>query len=1159
MVNFGDHLEHVRLEGWGSQYMDYGALKKIIKKIAAAKPATLTEAEQKELTRKTHTLGLIGGSPEPRTPSAEKREAPLMFVGGGKEDGGEEKSLQGDNGDGEGPIHVAGDAKLQAEAKQAYAALRDSFYALLNAELKRVCAFYNGETERTRRRQQQLVNKGGNEDSAAYNSGTEQLPPLSVNTGESKKMTFVTLSDEAAAADDDLDFVEKKLRDFACVNYVAFFKIMKKFDKKCSEGALVHFMSKVDSSVLYGPDVLSYIGIYSEKIDEYRREYEQLEMKGRLREIEGILRTAVKDVDVDTNLRDDETSVATGRSLLNRSMSETKTEAEGIAEHAEFRNFRKLIHCKMIDILNKNPGSEVGQGVDNNDKVELVGMAMEEATAQMRKVYPEGAACMDNMLLAIRKLFETERDGEVQPKQASAAHIFTELDHEPQILRNRSKFVDQNPLNLISRGLLPDKSDGDYTGGGDGNGDGGDDNGKGPHRLQETQQEMYKKMLITFLYYMFPIATWLPAYDWKKDLKHDVIAGVSIASYGIPQSLSYALLAGMPTYYGLYTLIVPAIIYGLLGKSRRLAVGPLSIPSLLVGTSVTRQFKEGSVVDEAEYIEYALVLTVLVGFFMLVASILRFGFVLRLISDPVLKGFTSGAAVIAISSMAKDLFGVKVEKSPDFGTIMENLWGERDAIKWAAVIVGVLTIVLLIGLKIKWKKLPGIAVVLSVGIFISWVASLEDYLDVVGDIPSEFQPPTIPDMGKAGDLVSDALVITLVGLLESLSMSKILALDEGDVSNFQTDHEMHALGLCNLVASIFSATPTFGGFSRSSLNKSAGAKSPLSLLISAVMAIIAIFALSGVFYFLPKAMLAGMVMVAMGKLVYVQEAVHMWRVHQRADLLVMIAAFGAVLALGVQWGVTIATLTSVMLVIYATAQARVIKLGRVPGTTDYVHDSLMRAVTVPHVSILRWTSPLFFANASILSDSVQGEVSKQLKRDPFYRGVVLSCSAIGRIDSVGLKALQDCVTFCHERGVPFIAAQVSRELNVQFAFVRDEDEGVQVETFVDIHSAVLFALAGAGVAKDRATEAALQRERSNAGDIPSDVYKSAMMRKSSRRASKDDDDDDEDDEMLDVVNIHAFRAFNRMRTTCNFQGEKISLPEIEAPVSRRVSPDDSVV
>ncbi|WP_119396420.1 SulP family inorganic anion transporter [Salinibius halmophilus] len=513
-----------------------------------------------------------------------------------------------------------------------------------------------------------------------------------------------------------------------------------------------------------------------------------------------------------------------------------------------------------------------------------------------------------------------------------------------------------------------------------------------------------------------PAAHWLPNYK-KQDLTGDVVAGITVAMMLIPQAMSYAMLAGLPPYIGLYASVLPLIAYAFFGTSRQLAVGPVAMVALLVSSGVGAIAEVGS----SQYIALAILLALMVGVIQLAMGVFRLGFLTNFLSHPVISGFTSAAALIIGFSQLKHIVGLPLPRTEN---IAETLWltlTQIADINWLAFAIGVGGIVLLLVLRRINPLIPGpmIAVVASTAAvyFFGW----QDQVSIVGNVPAGFPEFAMPSV-HADDIVSllpIAITISFVGFLESIAVAKKIAREKK--YEIDANQELVGLGIANIVGSFFKAMPVTGGFSRTAVNKNAGANTGLAAIITAVLIGIALLFFTPLFYYIPNAILGSIIMVAVFGLIDLHEVKHLWKV-KRDDLGLLIFTVAATLVLGVKTGIFAAVGASMVWFVIKTTRPHYAILGRLPGSDAYRNVKRHpEAQTTPGVLAMRFDAQFYYGNVSFLKETVkraETEYGEQLK------AVVIDASAINQLDSSADTALHEMYEDYCARGINLYFANV---------------------------------------------------------------------------------------------------------------------------------------
>lgn len=463
----------------------------------------------------------------------------------------------------------------------------------------------------------------------------------------------------------------------------------------------------------------------------------------------------------------------------------------------------------------------------------------------------------------------------------------------------------------------------------------------------------------------FPPAQWLATYrpQW---LRHDAIAGVTLAAYGIPVSLAYASLAGLPPQYGIYCYLVGGLCYALFGSSRQLAIGPTSAISLLVGVTVA----DMAAGNPGRWADIAALTALIVAGMCFLAWLLRLSSLVNFISETILLGFKAGAALTIAMTQLPKLFGVKGGGESFFERIL-ILGNQLPETNLAVLAFGLVALaVLLLGDKL----LPGRPVALFVVVISIIVLSVTPLaalgFKVVGALPTglpDFHLPGLRPRDVDG-VIPLAFACTLLAYVESVSAARALAQAHGD--EIDPRQELLGLGVANLGAALFQAYPVAGGLSQSSVNDKAGARTPLALVFASVTIALCLMYLTGLLANLPNVVLAAIVLVAVRGLVNVTELRHVWRV-SRFEFSVSMVAFAAVLLLGILKGVIVAVLVSLILLIRRAAHPHVAFLGQIPGTR--VYSDMERNPdneAVPGVLVFRVEASLLYFNVEHVRDAV---------------------------------------------------------------------------------------------------------------------------------------------------------------------------------------------
>ncbi len=512
------------------------------------------------------------------------------------------------------------------------------------------------------------------------------------------------------------------------------------------------------------------------------------------------------------------------------------------------------------------------------------------------------------------------------------------------------------------------------------------------------------------LAHVMPMLGWAPSYD-RRDLRSDAAAGLTVGAMLVPQAMAYALLAGLPPEVGLYAATIPVVLYAVFGTSRQLAVGPVAIVSLLTASALAPLVDEGT----AGYLGAAALLALMVGIVHIALGVGRLGFVVNFLSRPVLIGFTAAAAIIIGFSQAKHVLGVSTDRTDHFHEAVLEVIDRAPDANIATLTLGLVAMTTLFLLKRLAPRVPAALVVVVGSIVAVQLFDLESQgVTVVGDIPGTLPAFGFPDFDGSliANLVTSALVITVVGFMESIAVAKVYA--RRHRYDVRPNSELIGLGAANVGAGLFGGYPVTGGFSRTAVNDAAGARTPFASIITAgvVLATIAFF--TPLFASLPNAALGAIIVMAVVGLVDVAEIRHVAKV-KRSDLISLTVAFGATLLLGIELGIGVAVVASMLVVFARMSLPHSAVLGHVDGTTSYRNvERFPEATVVDGIRIVRIDAALSFVNAVNVKKMLLTH-SDLVTIEP--RVLVLDASGVNDIDATGADMLAELLTELDDRGV----------------------------------------------------------------------------------------------------------------------------------------------
>ncbi|MYZ49273.1 SulP family inorganic anion transporter [Propylenella binzhouense] len=527
-----------------------------------------------------------------------------------------------------------------------------------------------------------------------------------------------------------------------------------------------------------------------------------------------------------------------------------------------------------------------------------------------------------------------------------------------------------------------------------------------------------------------PILAWAPRYD-RNVLANDLVAAVIVTIMLIPQSLAYALLAGLPPEIGLYASILPLVAYALFGTSRTLAVGPVAVASLMTAAAVGKLAATGT----PDYLAAAIALAFLSGAFLVALGLLRLGFLANFLSHPVIAGFITASGVIIAASQLKHILGVKAGGENLFEIVL-SLAGALPQTSPATVAVGLTALAFLFwvrrglkpvllraGLRPRLADLltkAGPVAAVAATSLAAWAFGLaEAGVRIVGEVPRGLPAPTLPpfDLDLWLELAGSAALVSIIGFVESVSVAHTLAAKRRQ--RIDPDQELIALGAANLASGISGGYPVTGGFARSVVNFDAGAETPAAGAFTAVGIAVATLFLTPALYFLPQATLAATIIVAVLSLVDFSVLRRTWR-YSKADFAAVSATIVATLLIGVEIGVTAGVLLSVLLYLYRSSRPHMAVVGLVPGTEHFRNVDRHKVATDARVLSLRVDESLYFANARYLEDRIYDLVAER----PALEHVVLMCTAVNEIDASALESLEAVNARLKDLGVTLHLSEV---------------------------------------------------------------------------------------------------------------------------------------
>ena len=500
---------------------------------------------------------------------------------------------------------------------------------------------------------------------------------------------------------------------------------------------------------------------------------------------------------------------------------------------------------------------------------------------------------------------------------------------------------------------------------------------------------------------ILPILTWLPQY--KKDyLKGDISAGLTVGIMLIPQGMAYAYIAGLPPVYGLYAALVPQIIYAFLGTSRQLAVGPVAMDSLLVASGVSLMAASGT----QEYITLAIMLAFMMGAMQMLFGIFRLGFLVNFLSRPVISGFTSAAAFIIGLNQLKHLMGVELPRSNQVHQLLYSALLKIQEVHWATFALGLGGIVVIKLVKKYRKAIPAALVVVVLSILVVYLFRLDLVgVQIVQQVPGGLPTPSLPSFNteKMSALLPTALTLSLIAFMEAISVAKAVQACHKDYE-IDANQELIALGAANLIGSFFKSYPGTGGFSRTAVNDQGGAKTGVAALVSAVVVALTLIALTPLFYYLPKAVLASIIMVAVFGLIDFKFPVVLWKT-KKDEFLMLATTFVITLTVGIRDGILAGVILSLLVMIYKTTKPHVAILGAFHNSKEYRNVERFEGLVVREdILILRYDASLYFANINHFRQTIRSQVAASKGK---LKLIIVNAESIDTLDSSAMQMIRE--------------------------------------------------------------------------------------------------------------------------------------------------------
>lgn len=554
---------------------------------------------------------------------------------------------------------------------------------------------------------------------------------------------------------------------------------------------------------------------------------------------------------------------------------------------------------------------------------------------------------------------------------------------------------------------------------------------------------------------IFPFLEWLGTYTLKK-AKGDVLAGLTVGVMLVPQAMAYALLAGLPPIYGLYASIVPLLIYPLLGSSRHLALGATAIDAIIVVVGV------GALAggDEARFIELALLLALMVGTIHLVLGLTRLGMLANLLSRPVIAGFTSAAVLIIAFSQLGGLLGISLPRTQLLHQLVLDAARQVGGTHAITAVLGGAGLLLLLGLKRWLPRWPEAFLVVLLGALAAWGLGLGAAgVDLVGQVPKglpTFKVPVV-DLPTVKALFPTAIALAFIQLANMFALGKMFAARHR--YDIDPNQELIALGAANALGSLFQSFPVSGSYSRSAVGELSGGKTPFVNVYAALLVVGALLFLTDVLFFVPKTILAALVIIAVLGMLDLKVFRRLYRI-KRTDGIIAVLTFVCTLVLGIQNGILAGILMSIVGMLFRISSAHIAVLGHLPHTRSFRDvDQRPEAEPIEGLLILRMDASFTYINAERLKDFVLSHTNDP---EAGCKGVILDASTMNDLDTTAVEALQRMIETLAARGIELYLTGVHGKVQYVLNASGLRDQLGEDHVLLSPHRAVLHFLAQRG-------------------------------------------------------------------------------------------------
>ncbi|KAG0562647.1 hypothetical protein KC19_9G162300 [Ceratodon purpureus] len=564
--------------------------------------------------------------------------------------------------------------------------------------------------------------------------------------------------------------------------------------------------------------------------------------------------------------------------------------------------------------------------------------------------------------------------------------------------------------------------------------------------LQQFKGQSKRSKSWLGLKFVFPILSWITTYT-PRMFASDFVAGLTIASLAVPQDLGYAKLANLPPVNGLYSSFVPPLIYAVLGSSRDIAIGPVAVVSLLLGTLLRQEVSPTK--EPALYLQLAFTATFFAGLFQAALGFLRLGFVIQFLSHAAIVGFMAGAAVTIGLQQLKGLLNItNFTTSTDFISVMKSVFGKIDEWNWRSIVIGLAFLTFLVATKLIAKKKPKLFWISAIAPLTSVIlATLFVFIfrvdkhgvKIVGHIPKGVNPPSAHKLMFSGTLVGAAARIGLIAGLIALTEGVAIGRTFAALRDYHIDgnKEMIAFGIMNICGSVTSCYVATGSFSRSAVNFQAGVKSAMANIVMSIVVLITLLWLTPLFKYTPNTILAAIIISAVLALIDLKAAWLIWKI-DKFDFLATLGAFFGVFFISVEIGLLIAVCISFVKILFNVTRPHTARLGNIPGTNVYRNvQQYPDATLAPGIVAVRVDAAVYFSNSQYIEDKVLHYVEDEAARvaetgGKGVRYLIVDITPVTNIDTSGIIAFEELLKITRKRGIQLAFANPGSQVIQKF-------------------------------------------------------------------------------------------------------------------------------